>query len=1007
MKYQILHIEDSKTDADLVKRLIQKSGLDFSYQLASDKKEVIDALDLFEPNIVICDHSLPSFNSKMAYWICKEKNPDLPFRLVTGSVSEEFAVDMLKSGIDDYLLKSNLQRLPVAIEQAFGKRQNEKKVEGYRSELNRSEIQLRTIFENSSNGLLLLNKDFTVIEFNSLMAEYSRLTMGGSYQKNDNILDVLPPERGNKLKNNFEKVFNGQQVSYESVYTVNEGITMTFLVNMNPVNDAKGKIEGVCVSITDITKQKKAEQVIRDSEEKHRNLVEQASDAILIFSFDGIIHEFNKACYAMLGYTKEEYAKLKLTDILVDDIIVSEDNYAAILAGQTKTVNRNLMHKNGSLLETEIAVKQLADGKAIAFARDITERKKAEQETKNNERQLNVIYNTVSDSIFMLSIEDENRFKFISVNATFLQKTGLSEEQVVGQYVHNIIPPRSLQLVLQKYNEAITERRAVSWEEVTAYPSGTKTGVVTISPVIDEKNNCTMLVGSVHDITERKQINDEMKSLANRLQLATESAGMGIWDWDITNDYLLFDEGMYRLYKIDNGHFGSVYKAWSSRLHLEDYGRVNEEIQMALEGKKQYDTEFRIIWEDQSVHYIKATGITESDDKGNAIRMIGVNWDITAQKEREQQLKLLESVITNTTDAVMITEAEPFDEPGHRIVYVNEAFTKMTGYSSGEVLGKTPRILQGPKTDKAALKRFSEAIRKWQACEVTVVNYKKSGEEYWANFSVSPVANENDWYTHWIAIERDVTEQKLAEIKLKELNEMLQNHAKELALSIAELEQFAFVASHDLQEPLRMITSFLTQLEKKYGDVIDDKGKKYIGFAVDGAKRMRQIILDLLEFSRVGTTEENNEELDLNELLTETKILLRKKIEEQKADIIIDPLPQINTYRSPLRQVFQNLVSNALKYSNKEIPVQVHISFKELKDHWQFEVIDNGIGINKEYFDKIFIIFQRLHNKDEYSGTGMGLAITKKIIERLGGKIWVESEEGKGSTFYFTLLKTP
>jgi signal transduction histidine kinase len=220
-----------------------------------------------------------------------------------------------------------------------------------------------------------------------------------------------------------------------------------------------------------------------------------------------------------------------------------------------------------------------------------------------------------------------------------------------------------------------------------------------------------------------------------------------------------------------------------------------------------------------------------------------------------------------------------------------------------------------------------------------------------------------------------------------------------------ELEQFAYVASHDLQEPLRMVTSFLSQLEKKFADIIDDKGKKYIYFAVDGAKRMRQIILDLLEFSRAGRTENILENVDVNELVNEIRVLFRKQVEEKKAVIQAGGLPVIRAYKVPVRQVFQNLVSNALKYGKKGIDTEITITFNELKLHWQFAVTDNGIGIAEEYFDKIFVIFQRLHNSDEYNGTGMGLAITKKVIESQGGKIWVESEEGKGSTFYFTLLK--
>ena len=233
----------------------------------------------------------------------------------------------------------------------------------------------------------------------------------------------------------------------------------------------------------------------------------------------------------------------------------------------------------------------------------------------------------------------------------------------------------------------------------------------------------------------------------------------------------------------------------------------------------------------------------------------------------------------------------------------------------------------------------------------------------------------------------------------------LKNVNKKLQTSNSELEQFAYVASHDLQEPLRMITSFLTQLEKKYNNQLDDKAKQYINFALEGSARMRNIILDLLEFSRVGTHEEEKELLDTNEIVEETKMLLRKLIEEKNATITYKELPTILAYRSPMVQVFQNLISNSLKYAKTDEAPIIEISAKDLKHEWQFTIKDNGIGISKAYYDKIFVIFQRLHNQKEYSGTGMGLAIVKKIVESFGGKIWLESEEGKGSTFYFTLPK--
>jgi light-regulated signal transduction histidine kinase (bacteriophytochrome) len=270
-----------------------------------------------------------------------------------------------------------------------------------------------------------------------------------------------------------------------------------------------------------------------------------------------------------------------------------------------------------------------------------------------------------------------------------------------------------------------------------------------------------------------------------------------------------------------------------------------------------------------------------------------------------------------------------------------------------------------------------------------------------------PIKDDKGKIVGLLGIGRDITERKVAEEKIKNVNNELEKYVQQLLISNAELEQFAYVASHDLQEPLRMITSFLTQLEKKYNDVLDERGKQYIYFAVDGAKRMRQIILDLLEFSRIGRAEDKMELLDLNELVNEILILHRKQIKEKKAVISINNLPKLITSKNYMRQVFQNLISNCLKYTSTQdgIIPEISISAESFENHWQFSIADNGIGIDPQYFDKIFIIFQRLHNKDEYSGTGIGLAITKKIIENLGGNIWVKSEEGKGSTFYFTIAK--
>ncbi|MEO5945062.1 MAG: ATP-binding protein [Ferruginibacter sp.] len=257
----------------------------------------------------------------------------------------------------------------------------------------------------------------------------------------------------------------------------------------------------------------------------------------------------------------------------------------------------------------------------------------------------------------------------------------------------------------------------------------------------------------------------------------------------------------------------------------------------------------------------------------------------------------------------------------------------------------------------------------------------------------------------FMGLEQTILQEKKLRVQLNREQNLLKDAMAMLEHKNSELEQFAYSASHDLQEPLRMITGFLALLEKKYESVIDDNGKKYIHFAVDGAQRMRQIISDLLELSRAGRTDDQLEDVDVNDIVHEIKILYRKQVQEKKATIQSPPLPVIKVYKSQLKQVFQNLISNALKYSNEQSPVHINIDVTETATHWQFAITDNGIGIAEEYFDKIFVVFQRLHSNEKYSGSGMGLAICKKIIESMDGKIWVESKIGKGTVFYFTIIK--
>jgi len=251
-------------------------------------------------------------------------------------------------------------------------------------------------------------------------------------------------------------------------------------------------------------------------------------------------------------------------------------------------------------------------------------------------------------------------------------------------------------------------------------------------------------------------------------------------------------------------------------------------------------------------------------------------------------------------------------------------------------------------------------------------------------------------------LKKEIREHKRTEEKLRESETKYRMVADELARSNADLTQFATVASHDLQEPLRVVDGFVKLLGKRYKDKLDEKADELIGYAVDGVKRMQDLIKDLLEYSKVGTKGINLKPVDFNLKVDKAVSNLNAAIEESGATVTRDELPTLAADASQINRLFQNLIGNALKFRGKE-ELTVHVSAERKDNEWIFSVRDNGIGIDPEAAERIFVIFQRLHTRQEYPGTGIGLSICKRIVERHGGRIWVESEPGKGSTFHFTI----
>jgi len=390
------------------------------------------------------------------------------------------------------------------------------------------------------------------------------------------------------------------------------------------------------------------------------------------------------------------------------------------------------------------------------------------------------------------------------------------------------------------------------------------------------------------------------------------------------------------------------------------------------------------------------SGAPHYNDEGKMVGTIGIHLDITEQKLAEKALKLSEekfkSMVHNISDIITL-----IDNYGN-IVYQSASIKQVLGYNETETIGRNLFEFMHPN-DIAMLAIEMEKMLLTPG-NSNVVEYRvmnKFGEyvlmEGQANNQLL-----NPAIKAIIVNSKDITQRKKAEAALIK-------QAYDLSISNKELERFAFIASHDLQEPLRMVSSFMNLLQKKYKDVLDETATDYIRYAVDGSNRMKQLINDLLLYSRLASKHQQTQKVNLQNVVKEVQIILRYEILTNGATIYTDGLPVVMAVQLEMEQLLQNLISNAIKYQQAGNKAIIYVTGTERPNDWLIAVKDNGIGIDEKFCDKIFIMFQRLHNKDEYSGTGIGLAVCKKIVERYGGTITMESKPGEGSTFFFTIPK--
>jgi PAS domain S-box-containing protein len=373
------------------------------------------------------------------------------------------------------------------------------------------------------------------------------------------------------------------------------------------------------------------------------------------------------------------------------------------------------------------------------------------------------------------------------------------------------------------------------------------------------------------------------------------------------------------------------------------------------------------------------------------LQIISIVRDISEQKSAEKKIAELAAIVEASDDAIISKST------GGIILNWNHGAEKLYGYKAEEVLGKHVSILALPGQSQEFDSITARVVEGEHIEQYETLRRRKNGSTVPVSLTVSPIRDHAGEVAAISIIGRDISFRKQTENALKEKTD-------ELERSNTELEQFAYIASHDLREPLRTITSYLQLLQQRYAAQLDADGNEFIDFTVDGAKRMDRLIKDLLTYSRLGSANLQFEEVALSDTMEIVLSHLQESAKLQEAKITYDSLPVIVASGLQMVQLFQNLIMNAIKFRGPS-PPEIHIGFMERPNDYLFSVTDNGIGIDPKYNKKIFAIFQRLHSREEYDGTGIGLAICKKIVERHKGEIWFEPNPAGGAKFYFTIEK--
>jgi PAS domain S-box-containing protein len=776
-----------------------------------------------------------------------------------------------------------------------------------------------------------------------------------------------------------------------------DGSRFVVRTTFTAMRDRDQKLRGFSVISRDLSESK-------ESGAKYRGLLEAAPDAMVVVNQNGDIVLLNVRAEKEFGYRRDELLGQQVKTIIpkgfAERLIADGTRSTAdALAQQIGTgIELNGRRKDGSEFPIEIMLSPLESAEGIlvtAAIRDISVRRAAEKRLGQMEGRYRGLLEAAPDAMVVVNPGGD----IVLLNVRAEKEFGYRRDELVGQQVKTIIPKGFAERLIadgtRTTAEALAQQIGTGIELSGRRKDGSEFPIeIMLSPL--ESAEGTLVTAAIRDISVRRAAEKHLGQMEGRYRGLLEAAPDAMVVVNPGGDIVLLNVqaekqfGYRRDELVGQKVKNIIPEGFAERLVADglrsDADALAQQIGTGIElnGRRKDGSEFPI--EIMLSPLESAEGILVTA----AIRDISVRR--AAEKHLGQMEGRYRGLLEAAPDAMVVVNRRG------EIVLLNVQAERQFGYHRDELVGqKMKNIIPDGFAERLisdGLRSPEDALAQKIGTGIELIGRRKDGTEFPIELMLSPLESAEGVLV--TAAIRDITTRKTAETHLI-------HKVEELNRSNEELGQFAYIASHDLQEPLRMVASYTQLLSRRYKGKLDAEADDFIAFAVDGANRMQRLIQDLLAYSRVGTKGTDLLDYSSEEALQQALINLRAPIGDSGALVTHDPLPNVLADEMQLIQLFQNLVGNAIKYQSPGIPV-IHVSAAmNVEKKWIFSIRDNGLGIDPQYFEKIFGMFQRLHKREEFAGTGIGLAICKKIVERHGGNISVESQPGQGSTFRFTL----